>query len=26
LIDCFRETFEHRYPLEWFDRELKRIN
>jgi hypothetical protein len=25
LIDCFRETFAHRYPLEWFDRELKRL-
>jgi hypothetical protein len=25
LIDCFRETFDHRYPLDWFDRELKRL-
>jgi hypothetical protein len=25
LIDCFRETFDHNYPLEWFDRELKRL-
>ena len=25
LVDCFKETFDHRYPLEWFDRELKRL-
>lgn len=25
LIECFRETFDHRYPLDWFDRELKRL-
>ena len=25
LVDCFREAFDHRYPLEWFDRELKRF-
>ena len=25
LLDCFRETFDHDYPLEWFDRELKRL-
>jgi hypothetical protein len=25
LIDCFRTTFAHRYPLDWFDRELKRL-
>jgi hypothetical protein len=25
LIDCFRETFDHDYPLDWFDRELKRL-
>jgi hypothetical protein len=25
LIDCFTESFDHRYPLEWFDRELKRL-
>jgi hypothetical protein len=25
LIDCFRETFDHHYPLDWFDRELKRL-
>ena len=25
LVDCFRETFDHRYPLEWFDKELKRL-
>ena len=26
LIDCFRETFDHRYPLDWFDKELKRLS
>jgi len=25
LVDCFRETFDHRYPLDWFDNELKRF-
>ena len=25
LIDCFNETFDHSYPLQWFDRELKRL-
>jgi hypothetical protein len=25
LVDCFRSTFDHRYPLDWFDRELKRL-
>jgi hypothetical protein len=25
LVDCFRETFDQRYPLEWFDREMKRM-
>ena len=25
LVDCFRETFDHRYPLDWFDKELKRL-
>jgi hypothetical protein len=25
LIDCFRQTFDHNYPLDWFDRELKRL-
>jgi hypothetical protein len=25
LIDCFRETFDHTYPLDWFDKELKRL-
>jgi hypothetical protein len=25
LSDCFKETFGHRYPLEWFDREFKRL-
>jgi hypothetical protein len=25
LIDCFRETFDHRYPLDWFDKEFKRF-
>lgn len=25
VSDCFREMFDHRYPLEWFDRELKRV-
>lgn len=25
LIDCFRETFDHDYPLDWFDKELKRL-
>jgi hypothetical protein len=25
LIDCFRKTFNHRYPLDWFDKELKRL-
>jgi hypothetical protein len=25
LVDCFREVFDHRYPLDWFDKELKRL-
>ena len=25
LLDCYRELFNHRYPLEWFDRDLKRL-
>jgi hypothetical protein len=25
LVACFRETFDHKYPLDWFDKELKRI-
>ncbi len=25
LVDCFRRTFDHRYPLDWFDKEFKRF-
>jgi hypothetical protein len=25
VIDCFRETFDHKYPYDWFDKELKRL-